>query len=309
MGRAVLVVEPFRSPFYAPQFVALAQGHFTDEGLDVTVRTAPRSGGTVDALLHGEAQICLGGIMRSLELADRGGPFLPHVIEVNSRNGFFLLARRPPPRFAWTDLVGKTVLSFAEAPTPWQCMLTVLRRAGVDPAAVTIERERPVAEAVAAFCAGHGDYLEQGQPVVERLVAEGVAHVVVSMGDATGPVPFSSYMTTPDFLRRHTDVVRAFTRAIHRTQRWIVEHDAAAMAAAIAPAFPDTEHEILVRVVDRYRRQNTWAHDPIIRRDGYEYLQQILLDGGFIERRHRYEDLVEVTIADAVVREAPLTAT
>jgi len=294
-------MEPFRSPFYAPQFVALSQGHFADEGLDVTVRTAPASAGTVQALLRGEAQICLGGIMRSLELADRQGGFLPHFIEVNSRNGFFLLARRPQPAFRWTDLVGKTVLSFAEAPTPWQCMLTVLRGAGVDPAAVRIERQRPTTEAVAAFRAGHGDYLEQGQPVVERLIAEGFAHVVASMGEATGPVPFSSYMTTPDLLRREPDVVRAFTRAIYRTQRWIVDHDAAAMAAAIAPAFPDIERDILVRVVDRYRRQQTWARDPIIRRDGYDYLQQILLDGGFIKGRHRYEDLVDVTSAEAVV--------
>ena len=294
-------MEPFRSPFYAPQFVALSQGHFADEGLDVTVRTAPASAGTVQALLRGEAQICLGGIMRSLELADREGGFLPHFIEVNSRNGFFLLARRPQPAFRWNDLAGHTVLSFAEAPTPWQCMLTVLRSAGVDPAGVRIERQRPTAEAVAAFRAGHGDYLEQGQPVVERLVAEGVAHVVASMGEATGPVPFSSYMTTPALLRHEPDVVRAFTRAIYRTQRWIVDHDAAAMAAAIAPAFPDIERDILVRVVDRYRRQQTWARDPIIRREGYEYLQQILLDGGFIKGRHRYEDLVDVTIAEGVM--------
>ena len=43
---------------------------------------------------------------------------------VNSRNGFFLLGRTPRPRFRWTELVGATVLSFAEAPTPWQCLLT-----------------------------------------------------------------------------------------------------------------------------------------------------------------------------------------
>lgn len=51
------------------------------------MRTAPASAGTVQALLRGEAQICLGGIMRSLELADRQGGFLPHFIEVNSLNG------------------------------------------------------------------------------------------------------------------------------------------------------------------------------------------------------------------------------
>jgi NitT/TauT family transport system substrate-binding protein len=301
VARALTVMEPFRSPFYGPQFVALSQGHFADEGLEVTVRTAPRSAGTVDALRSGEAQICLGGIMRSLELADRGGGFLPHFIEVNSRNGFFLLARTPQPAFRWTDLRGKTVISFAEAPTPWQCMLTVLRRAGVDPSEVRIERERPTPEALAAFRAGHGDYLEQGQPVVERLVGEGAAHVVASMGEATGPVPFSSYMTTPDFLRREPETVRAFTRAIYRTQRWIVEHPAATMAAAIAPAFADIELPVLTRVVDRYQRQQTWARDPVIRRDGYEYLQTILLDGGFIRGRHRYEDLVDTSVAQAVM--------
>ncbi len=303
MRRAVAVMEPFRSPFYAPQFVALSQSHFAEEGLDVTVRTAGRSAGTVDALLRGEVQISLGGIMRSLELADRDGGFLPHFLEVNSRNGFFLLARRPAQGFSLKDLAGKTVVSFAEAPTPWQCMLTVLRRAGVDPAAVRIERTLPVAEAVAAFRAGHGDYLEQGQPAVERLLAEGAAHLVASMGDATGPLPFSSYMTTPELLRREPEVARAFARALHRAQRWIVDHDGAAIAAAIGPMFPDIEPPILTRVVDRYRGQGTWARDPIIRREGYEYLQQILLDGGFIERRHRYEDLIDTSVAEAVTRE------
>jgi NitT/TauT family transport system substrate-binding protein len=109
-------------------------------------------------------------------------------------------------------------------------------------------------------------------------------------------------MTTPEFLRREPDVVRAFTRAVYRAQRWIVEHDAAAMAAAIAPTFPDIEPDILSRVVDRFRRQDTWAHDPLVRREGYETLQQILLDGGFIKRRHRYEDLIDVSIAESVMR-------
>ena len=306
MSRPLTVMEPFHSPFYAPLAVTLSRGHFTDEGLDVTVRTASRSAGTVEALLRGEVEVSLGGIMRSLELADRGGGFLPHFIEVNSRNGFFLLGRRPEPGFRWADLVGKTVISFAEAPTPWQCMLTVLRRHGVDPAQVKIERTLPGADAVAAFLAGHGDYLEQGQPIVERLLAGGAAHLIVSMGDATGPVPFSSFMTTREFLRREPDVVTRFTRAVYRTQRWIAEQEPTMIAAAIAPAFPDIEREILTRVVDRYRRQGTWARDPIVRREGYEYLQQILLDGGFIERRHSYDDVIDVTVAEAVVRDAGL---
>jgi len=197
------------------------------------------------------------------------------------------------------------VLSFAEAPTPWQCMLTVLRRHGVDPGRVRIERERPAPDAVAAFRAGHGDFLEQPQPVVEELVAAGAAHLVASMGEATGPVPFTSYMTTPAFLAREPDVMGAFTRAVYRTQRWLAESEASAIAAAIAPAFSTTKPAILERAVARYHGQGTWARDPLLRREGYDYLEEILLAGGFIGHRARYEDLVDTAIARRVMAETP----
>lgn len=299
VARAVTVYEPFRSVFYAPQFVALYGRYFAREGLDVTVVTAGRIS-TTAALIDRHAEIALGGIMRSLDVADRGGPFLPHFAEVNQRNGFFLLSRDARPAFAWADLVGKTVISFAEAPTPWQCMLTVLRSHGVDPRTVTIERTRPLPEALAAFSAGHGDFFETGQPFTEQLLGEGVAHLAASMGEATGPVPFSSFMTTVRFLRDERHVVLAFTRALSQAQRWIAGADAKEIADLIAPAFPDIAPEIRRRAVARYLGQDTWSQDPLIRQPGYEYLQRILLDGGFITRAHRYEDLVDTTVAREV---------
>jgi NitT/TauT family transport system substrate-binding protein len=299
--RRLTIYEPFRSIFYTPQFVALYGQHFAGEDLDVAVVTAGAGVTTTGALIDGRAEIALGGIMRSLDVADRGGPFLVHFAEVNQRNGFFLLSRTPRPAFAWTDLVGTTVLSFAEAPTPWQCMLTVLRRHGVDPRTVTIERTLPLPDALAAFKAGRGDFFETGQPFTEQLLAEGRAHLAVSMGDATGPVPFSSYMTTERFLRDERDVLQRFTRALHRAQRWIARADGKQIADVIAPAFPDIAPEIRQRAVARYLRQDTWSHDPLVRRAGYEYLQTILLDGGFIGRRHRYEDLIDTTVAQEVM--------
>ena len=302
--RRLTVLMPFHTPFYAPLAAGVGLGHFRDEGLDVSTMPAASFGkGTIPALLDGDIEISLGGLMRSFELADRSGPVVVHFAEVCSRNGFFLLGRKAQPGFRWSHLVGKTVLSFAEAPTPWQCMLTVLRRHGVDPQAVRIERERPAPDAVAAFRAGHGDFLEQPQPVVEQLIADGAAHLVASMGEATGPVPFTSYMTTPAFLAREPDVMRAFTRAVYRTQRWLAGHAAPAIASAIAPVFPETTPAILERAVARYHRQGTWARDPLLRRPGYDYLEKILLAGGFIRRRPRYEDLVDTDFARQAMAE------
>lgn len=300
-ARRLTIYEPFRSIFYAPQFVALYGRHFSGEGLDIDVVTARAGDTTTAALMDGRAAIALGGIMRSLDLADRGGPFLVHFAEVNARNGFFLLSRERRPLFRWTDLVGTTVVDFAEAPTPWQCLLTVLRRHGVDPNTVRIERARPLRDAIAAFRRGHGDFLQTGQPFTEELVAEGTAHLAASMGEATGPLPFSSYMTSGAFVRNEREVLVRFTRALYAAQRWMARADAKAIADAIAPAFPDVAPEIRQRAVARYLTQATWAREPIIRRDGYEYLQRILLDGGFIKRAHRYEDLVDTTVAQAVM--------
>jgi NitT/TauT family transport system substrate-binding protein len=300
----ITVVEPFRSLFYAPQFVALHLGYFAAEDLEVTVRTGVDATSTTRALIEGTAQFAMGGIMRSLDLADRGGRFLPHFAEVNSRNGFFLLAREPRPGFAWTDLTGRTVISFAGAPTPWQCMLTVLRRHGVDPARVTFVRNLHGEDAVRALREGRGDFLEAGQPTAEQLVMAGAAHMVASMGEATGPVPFSSYMTTPDRLRREPELCERFTRAVHRAQRWIAASDGKAIAEAVAPSFPDIAPEVRGRAVERFRRQDTWASDPICRQPGYEYLVDILVSGGFIRRRHRYADLVDTDVARRVVAAA-----
>jgi NitT/TauT family transport system substrate-binding protein len=307
--RRLTVLMPFHTPFYAPLPAGVALGHFRDEGLEVASVSAAAFGkGTIPALLDGDIEISLGGLMRSFELADRSGPIVVHFAEVCSRNGFFLLSRTPRPAFQWSDLIGRTVLSFAEAPTPWQCMLTVLRTHGVDAGRVRIERTRPTTDAVAAFRAGHGDFLEQPQPVVEQLLAEGAAHLVASMGEATGPVPFTSYMTTPAFLAREPHVVRAFTRAVYRTQRWLAHAASSEIAALIAPAFRETDAAILERAVARYHRQGTWARDPLLRREGYDYLEEILLAGGFITRRARYEDLVDTVIARQAMAEPPASA-
>lgn len=302
MPRRLTVPMPFHTPFYAPLPAGVALGHFAEEGLEVTVVPASRyPRGTMQALLEGELEICLGGLMRSFELADRAGGHVPHFAEVCSRNAFFLLSRRPAPRFRFADLIGKTVLGFLEAPTPWQCLLTVLRRHAVDPARVRIERERPMVEAVAAFRAGEGDYLETTQPLVETLVREGAAHIAVSMGEATGPLPFTSYMAAPALLAREPETVARFTRAIFRTQRWLAGRAAAEVAAVVAAEYAEVPAPVLEAAIARYQRQDTWARDPLLRRAGYDTLQGILLSGGFIRRTHRYADLVDTRLAiDAI---------
>ena len=255
----------------------------------------------MDALRNGHADIALSGLMRSFELLDRGASRLVHFAGANDRNGFFLLSRDARPGFGWSDLVGRTVISFGGAPTPWLCMQAVLRRHGVEPTRVTFLRDLSTPDAVAAFRARKADFIEHGPPVVDQLIADGTGHLVASMGEATGPVPFSSFMATPETLAGNRDVLVSFVRGLYRAQRWMASSGATEIAAVIAPAFGDIDPRIRVAAVDRYLRQSTWARDPVLTRTGFDALQAILLAGGFIKRSHRFEELVDTDIARQAV--------
>jgi NitT/TauT family transport system substrate-binding protein len=300
-GRPLRVVVAFHSIFYAPLPVAIRGGHFAAEGVEVDPETPALAAGTVDALQSGVADISLSGIMRSFQLVDRGGPRLVHFAAVNDRNGFFLLSREPRPRFAWPDVAGRTIISFGGAPTPWLCMQTVLRRHGVDPARVTFRRDLSTPDAIAAFTARQGDFIEHGPPVIDQLIADGTGHLVASMGEATGPVPFSSLMATPETLTKQRDVLIRFVRGLYRAQRWMAASTAQEIAAVVAPVFGDIEPAVRVAAIERYLRQSTWATDPVLTRAGYETLQEILLSAGFIKKPRPFESLIDTEIARAAV--------
>src|SRR5437016_5636366 len=148
----LLRTAPGRDP-WRPLHRRRARGRSGDAAL---------AAGTVGALQSGAADVSLSGIMRSFELADRGDAAPVHFAAVNNRNGFFLLSRQAQPSFGWSDLIGRTVISFGGAPTPWLCMQSVLRRHGVDPARVTFLRGLSTEDAVAAFRARKGDFIEHG---------------------------------------------------------------------------------------------------------------------------------------------------
>src|SRR5262249_54460943 len=149
----------------------------------------------------------------------------------------------------------------------------------------------------AASGGGRGEFTEHGPRVVDHLLADGAGHLVAAMGDATGQVPFSSFMAARETLTRDRERIVRFVRGLTRAQRWMASSGAESIAAVIAPAFADIDARIRRAAVERYLRQSTWATDPLLTRSGFDTLQTILLAGGFIKGPHRFEELVDVEIA------------
>lgn len=302
MPEAIRVVVAFPLPFYTPIWAARRMGALEAESLTATI-LVPTPGQTVDLIQRGEADVALSGVMRSFVLADRGGPRLTAIAEVNSRDGFLLLSRTPAEAFAWRDLERGRLILFGEAPTPWMCLQAVLRRHGVDPGRLSLIRDLSVADATRAFLAGDGDYLETPQPNGEELLAAGKAHLAAAMADPVGHVPYSSLVVTPEFRRTRPDVCARVVRALARTQRWMSRERPETIADLVAPDFPAVNPEILRRVIARFHAASTWPADPRQERAPFERLGQMLVDGGLIHRAASYDDLVDDGFAEAAARE------
>jgi NitT/TauT family transport system substrate-binding protein len=299
----VRIILRFHSLFYTPHFVAMQLGVFEQEKLKVEVRTASHGAEFNNALLKGEAELGLSGPIRGLDLAEKSShDRLISVIQVNDRDGFFVVGRGPQPRFQWADLMGSRFIRFAEADTPWLCLQQVLRNYGIDIGAIMLITGVPTAQAVEMFLRGEADYLEQGQPVVEQLATSGRGSVVASEGEAVGPLPFSAYLTTPVYVMSHAEVLQRFTAAFYQAQQWIDQHSAAEISQLIAPAFPAIEAEVRTHAVERYLAQDTWSHDPLLREEGFNYLQDILIGGGYISKRYPYAEHVNPEFAQAAIQ-------
>lgn len=127
----VRIIQRFHSLFYTPQFVTIHLGVLEQEKLRVEVSTANSGAELSDTLLRGDADLGLSGSIRTLELAERGSrDRLISIIQVNSRDGFFVLGRGPQPRFQWADLRGDIFWLFVQrswALTGWWRRSTTCR--------------------------------------------------------------------------------------------------------------------------------------------------------------------------------------
>lgn len=120
----VTLNEVAHSIFYAPQYVAIEEGYFTEEGLDLTLVTGFGADKVLTALISGEADIGFMGAEASI-YAYQEGATDPAVnfAQLTQRAGNFLVAREKMPDFKWEDLKGKKVLGGRKVAYIYQCKL------------------------------------------------------------------------------------------------------------------------------------------------------------------------------------------
>jgi NitT/TauT family transport system substrate-binding protein len=141
-----------------------------------------------------------------------------------------------------------------------------------------------------AFRAGEADYVHLQGPAPQQLEKDGIGHVVASVGEAIGPVAFSSLCSTRGWLA--SDMAQAFMRAYRKAQAWVLETPAGEIAKVEGPYFEGIDTDVLERTIAFYQQLGNWAPSPRIPRDAYEVILDAFAHSGLITRRHPYDAVV-----------------
>lgn len=103
--------EVVHSVFYAPQYVALENGYFNEEGLDIELSVGQGADKSMTALLSDSADIALLGTEAGIYIINEGKEdHIKTFAQLTQRAGNFLVSRKDEPNFKWSDLKGKSII-------------------------------------------------------------------------------------------------------------------------------------------------------------------------------------------------------
>lgn len=107
----VTLNEVAHSIFYAPMYVAIEEGYFEEEGINLTLVTGFGADKTMTAVLTDEADIgFMGSESTVYTYAGGSQDYVVNFAQLTQRAGNFLVAREPIEDFDWEMLKGSNVL-------------------------------------------------------------------------------------------------------------------------------------------------------------------------------------------------------
>lgn len=299
----VVLNEVAHSIFYAPMYVAIEEGYFADEGIDLTLITGFGADKTMTALLTGEADIGFMGSESTIYTYKQGASdYAVNFAQLTQRAGNFLVSREPIDNFTWDMLIGKEVLGGRAGGMPEMVFEYILKKNDIDPANdLSIDQSIDFGSTAAAFSGGQGDFSVEFEPHATSLETKGDGFVVASLGEDSGYVPYTAFSARKSYIEKNAAVIQSFTRALQKGMDYVQTHSPAEIAKVIKPQFEETDVSTIETIVKRYADQDTWKADLIFSEDSFTLLENILEEAGELDGRVPYDDLVNTSFAKEVV--------
>ena len=299
----IKVNEVTRSVFYAPQYVAINNGYFKENGIDIELTTGQGADAVMTAVLANQCDIGFAGPEASIYVYNEGKEDYCQVFaQITKKDGLFLIARNQTSNFNWEDLKGKTVIPGRKGGVPYMTLEYVLKKNGIDPQKDLVLDDSIKFDLMAgAFAGGDAEYVTLFEPTASLTEKEGKGYIVESVGKAAGEIPYTAYFAKKSYIQHNENTISQFTKAIYKGQQWVKEHSSREIAEVVQSFFPDTDIGLLETAIQSYKDIDAWKDNPVLKEEDFNRLEDVMDMAGELEQRAPYDKIVNNKYAEQVM--------
>ncbi|MBQ6991619.1 MAG: ABC transporter substrate-binding protein [Clostridia bacterium] len=296
--------EVTRSVFYAPQYVAINNGYFEEEGLNIEITTGQGADKVMTAVLAGQSDIGFAGPEAAIYVYNEGKEdYIEVFAQVTKKDGSFLVSRNENNNFKWTDLKGSTIIPGRKGGVPYMTFEYVLKQNGIDTQNDVVLDDSIKFDLMAgAFAGGTADYVTLFEPTASMTEEQGKGYIVASVGEAAGEIPYTAYFAKKSYINDNPEIIQGFTNAVYKGQTWVKEHTAREIAESIQSFFPDTNLDMLENSIQQYKDIDAWNDTPILEEEAFERLQTVMQEAGELNQKAPYNVIVNNKFGEDAIK-------
>ena len=289
----IRLAEVTHSVFYAPMYVAIENGYFESEGIEIDLILTSGADKVSAAVLSDTVDVGFAGTESSIYVYAGGeSDYLVTFAGLTKRDGQFILARDCSSEFELSDLYSKEILVGRAGGMPAVNFLNAMKNAGMDVNKINVNYSIDFASLSGSFIGGVGDYVNLFEPTATTVVNVSDACIVDSIGRLSGEVPYTAFYARKSYLEENEELLLGFTRAIAKGLEFVLNNDSKTTASVILPEFPDSALNDIITIIDNYKEYDSWLTTPYISEESFNNLQDMLIDNDLIEDYVPYSDLI-----------------
>ena len=291
---AIKVNEVTRSVFYAPQYVAINNGFFKENGIEIELTTGQGADAVMTSVLSNQCDIGFAGPEASIYVYNEGKEDYCQVFaQMTKRDGSFLVSKAENKNFSWQDVKGKTIIPGRKGGVPYMTLEYVLKQNGIIPEKdVTLDDSIKFDLMAGAFASGNADYVTLFEPTASQTELQKKGYIVASVGEASGEIPYTAYFTKKSYIEKNSNTIQGFTNAIAKGEKWVKEHSSKEIAETIQSFFPSTDVEVLAAAIQSYKDIDAWNENPVLKEESFDRLQEVMLQAGELKEKAPYDKIV-----------------
>ena len=290
---SIKIAEVTHSVFYSPLYVAIEEGYFNEENIDIKLILTPGADKVSAAVLSGDVQIGFAGAESAIYVYEKNEKdYLQIFSGLTKRDGQFILGRKDKKDFSLKDLYGKEILVGRSSGMPALNFLNALKNEEIDKNKIKINYNIDFAFLSGAFIGNTGDYVNLFEPTALKLEKEGYGYVLQSIGLLSGEMPYTTFYARKSYIENNKEIIKSFTKAINKGLEFVKNNNEMKIAKSIYKQFPDLSLNDLSTIIKRYKDADSFLDSSYIEEKLLVNLENLLIDNNLLKDYVPYNDLI-----------------